>query len=193
MYKGHDYMHSVIIVMAERCPITGFPRLWKWLAVCVASWSNRQLQLQQLNTQVLGEAEWWASRRVPLKHPNWALKVLKKEETEERKGIKRSFPVGKKRETMRSCPNRSQKRVSGDKVSTLVLKVIDGHVKRDCLPLIRYPCAYRVHITRGTIIEQNVLFWSTRSQERRVNNCIGMFLGKNVLIVGHLWKERRCP
>ncbi|VCW49997.1 unnamed protein product [Gulo gulo] len=32
---------------------------------------------------------------------------------------------------MRSCPNRNQRRASGDKVSTLVLKVIDEHVKRD--------------------------------------------------------------
>lgn len=160
----------------------------------MASWSNRQLQLQQLSTQVLGEAEWWASLRVPQKHPNWARKVLKKEETEERKGIKRSFPVGKKREIMRSCPNRNQRRVSGDKVSTLVLKVIDEHMKRDWLPLIRYTCTYQMHLARGRITEQNVLFWSTGwSRERRVNDCIGMFLGKNILTIGYLWKECRCP
>lgn len=184
VYKGHDYVRSVIILMAERSPSRGLPRLWKWLGPAGdrnGSCRERKCWEKQ-NDGLLGEFPW-----------NFTLSSHSAQERRNggKKRNRKEVSSGKGKGDKR-CPNRGQRRVSGDHFHPGV----DGHgwarEKRPStpdqlpLPLSNACCQGQDYRAKGFILR-------SRIQERRVNDSISMFLGKNVLIVGHLWKEYRCP
>lgn len=77
-------------------------------------------------------------------------------------------------------------------VSTRALMVMDERVKRPSTP-DQLPLPLSNACRQGQDYRAEGFILRSRIQERRVNDSISMFSGKNVLIVGHLWKEHRCP